>query len=123
MLDRSLNLARRLSARNEPDLLQEMFTESKTKDTELTEAYCEAIVIKLSNRDEDIPQECKSYASVRETLLHRRDSNKHDHAIAFQGMNTGQALSAMAARERGHLNPSQIQRRYTNRKSSDGRVW
>ena len=77
----------------------------------------------MSSLHEDIPNECKSYATVRDALLRRRDSNKHDHAIAFKGMNAGQALSAMAARERGHLNPNQIQRRFTNRKPSDGRVW
>lgn len=82
--------------------------------------YCEAIVTKLSSVNEHIPQECRKYQSVREALIRRRDS---DHAVAFKGMHSGQAVSAMAARERGHLNPCQIQRRFTNRKASDRRVW
>ena len=82
--------------------------------------YCEAIAAKISNVNEHMPQECRKYQSVREALIRRRDS---DHAVAFKGMHSGQAVSAMAARERGHLNPCQIQRKFTNRKASDRRVW
>jgi hypothetical protein len=76
------------------------------------------------NRSTSLPQECKQYTSVREELIRRRrDSNRHDDSIAFKGMNSGQALSAMAARKNGHLNPCQVQRRLTNRRPSDRRIW
>lgn len=89
-----------------------------------TKDYCEALIEKIASlRDDQIPKECKEYANVREAIIRKRDSNKHDHSIAFEGMHSGQALSAMAAREKGHLNPIQIQRRYTNRNPSDRRVW
>ena len=88
--------------------------------------YCQDIISKISSvNDHHIPKECKEYPIIRESLIRRRDSEKHDLAVAFEGMHVGQAVSAMAARERGHLNPCQIQRRFTNRnrKPSDRRVW
>ena len=97
-------------------------TDSKNEENEYTLEYCQNLTAKISSLN-DIPQEYKQYSSICEALLRRRDSNKHDYAIAFEGMSSGQALSAMAAREKGHLNPIQIQRRFTNRKPSDRRVW
>ena len=99
--------------------------DSEDEHKKYTRDYCEALTNKIANLQDaqKIPNECKEFASVREELIRRRDSNRHDHAIAFEGMNSGQALSAMAAREQGHLNPCQVQRRFTNRRPSDRRVW
>jgi hypothetical protein len=54
-------------------------------------------------------------------MVRRRESKRSAQAVAFEGMTPAEAASAIAARERGHLNPMQIQRRMTNRKSN--RVW
>ena len=88
--------------------------------------YCQDIISKISSvNDHHVPKECKEYLIIRESLICMRDSEKHDHAVAFEGMHAGQAVSAMAARERGHLSPCQIQRRFTtkDRKPSDRCVW
>jgi hypothetical protein len=49
--------------------------------------------------------------------LQRKNSNKQSQAIAFQGMHSGEATAAMAARDRGQLHHAQVQRRMTNNKS------
>ena len=67
-----------------------------------------------------LPDECSAFADVK-AALQRKNSNKHDQAIAFQGMNPGEAAAAMAARDRGHLHHAQIQRRLTSDKSR--RLW
>jgi hypothetical protein len=94
------------------------------KNNEFTKDYCQALIKNIANLPQgelQIPSECKQYQCIRDTLtLKRRET---EMAVAFAGMPSGQALSAMAARERGHLNPNQIKRRYTNRKPSDRRVW
>mmetsp|Transcript_17460 Transcript_17460/g.21315 ORF Transcript_17460/g.21315 Transcript_17460/m.21315 type:complete len:99 (-) Transcript_17460:371-667(-) len=97
------------------NLIDEENEQNYTKD------YCESIVKSISRNNEAIPVECNQYEIIREELI--SSDSKHDHAIAFEGMNCGQALSAMAARDRSHLNPNQIQRRYTNRNSDSRRVW
>mmetsp|Transcript_10749 Transcript_10749/g.15676 ORF Transcript_10749/g.15676 Transcript_10749/m.15676 type:complete len:94 (-) Transcript_10749:399-680(-) len=89
------------------------------EDTKFTRKHCEALLDTIAH-DRDVPKECKEYSAVLAVLL-KRDSNRSDDAIAFEGMHPGEALAAKAARERGHLNPSQIQRRMTNRNSK--RVW
>jgi hypothetical protein len=67
-----------------------------------------------------LPAECQMYEDVQ-VALQRKNSNRSDQAIAFQGMNAGEAAAAMAARDRGGLNNAQIQRRMTNTRSS--RSW
>ncbi|GFH52208.1 hypothetical protein CTEN210_08684 [Chaetoceros tenuissimus] len=116
MIDKSLNLARRLTQRNEVDLLQERFTD---EDIKYTENFCEALAQKLGAR-QDIPDECRSYDSVK-MILNRREAVRGAAAVAFEGMTPAEAQAAMAAREKGHLNPMQIQRRMTNRNKT--RVW
>lgn len=88
------------------------------KETKFDRKYCEAIA-KMSHNGE-VPDECKEFASVI-TIIRRRDSTRSDHAIAFQGMAPGDMYAAMHAREKGHLNPTQIQRRMTHRHHT--RVW
>lgn len=117
MIDKSLNLARRLSARNEVDLLQEdMMTDEETK---YTQKYCEEIAKKMPINS-DIPLDCKHYESVM-AIIRRKENVRSAHAVAFEGMTPGEAQAAMAARERGHLNPMQIQRRMTHRHHT--RIW
>lgn len=84
--------------------------------------YCTAAIAKIS-RDEEIPEECKKFAFVM-AILSRRDSVvvRSDDAVAFEGMPPGEKCAAMHAREKGHLNPSQIQRRMTHRHSST-KIW
>jgi hypothetical protein len=67
-----------------------------------------------------LPAQCQMYEEVK-VALQRKNSNKSDQAIAFQGMSAGEAAAAMAARDRGGLNNAQIQRRMTNTRSS--RSW
>eukprot|EP01083_Nonionella_stella_P098989 278439_1 len=123
MLDKSLNLARRLSARIEPDFLQDSILEDYTDEDHdlLTKKYCETLARKLSSRVDMLPNGCKQFDTVS-LMINRHDTKRHDDAIAFEGMHTGEALAAMAARERGHLPPAQIQRRFTN-SSKTNKVW
>lgn len=65
--------------------------------------------------DSPLPRECEQFNEVK-VALQRKNSNKDAHAIAFQGMNAGEAAAAMAAREKGHLHHAQIQRRLTTSK-------
>jgi hypothetical protein len=62
-----------------------------------------------------LPAACNQYEEVK-IALQRKNSNRSSHALAFQGMSPGEAAAAMAARERGHLNHAQIQRRLTTSK-------
>lgn len=86
------------------------------QDSDLTVQYCEAIAKKLAD---DVPEQCKEFSSIK-ALLKKRESN-HDDTIAFAGLSPGEIAAARAARQQGHLNPAQIQRRMTNRGST--RVW
>jgi len=114
MYTESVNLARRLSAHSEPNLLQDYFYDDDVDNINTTKNYCEmsaASVTKLS----DFPSECKKYADIMESL--RRRLYTHDNGSPFAGMRPGEAASAMAARDKGKLNHVQIQRRMTNNKS------
>ena len=83
-------------------------------DSPYTRKACFALLDKVCP-DSPLPPECEQYQDVK-VALQRKNSNKSDHAIAFQGMPAGEAAAAMAARERGHLNHAQIQRRLTTGK-------
>eukprot|EP00957_Ditylum_brightwellii_P174806 13309302-Ditylum_brightwellii.AAC.1 len=90
----SFNVARRLSARVEPDLLPKIHLESS------------------------LPTECvQLYPGLLTNLRRRLSGTKNDHAIAFAGMGPGEAAAAMAAREKGQLSHAQIQRRFTKKSS------
>ena len=88
-------------------------------DQKYTRSYCEAIAQKITLVNK-VPNECKDFSSVM-AIIRRREETQSNHARAFEGMTPGEAQAAMAAREKGHLNPMQIQRRMTNRNSR--RVW
>jgi hypothetical protein len=77
-----------------------------------SEQVCQQLVKKVTPMN-PLPAECQKYPNVLKSLK-RRDSNKSDHAKAFQGMSPHEMTAAMAARERGHLNHAQIQRRLTS---------
>lgn len=66
--------------------------------------------------DSPLPTQCREFEDIQ-AALQRKNSNRADQALAFQGMLPGQAASAMAQRDRGHLNHGQIQRRMTSSKN------
>ena len=70
--------------------------------------------------DSPLPKECQMMADVK-SELQRRNSDRSNQAIAFQGMPPGEAASAMASRDHGSLTHAQIQRRMTN--NSKSRLW
>lgn len=78
-----------------------------------SEAVCQQLVKKVTP-DSPLPKQCQKYDKVVKALQ-RRDSNRSDQAKAFAGMSPHDMSNAMAARERGHLNHHQIQRRLTTR--------
>ena len=86
----------------------------------MTEKSCFAILSSVCP-DHPLPDECQQFNQVKEALQ-RRNSNPSSHAIAFQGMNPGEAVSAMAARDKGNLHHAQIQRRMTSG-GKQKRIW
>ncbi|GFH54226.1 hypothetical protein CTEN210_10701 [Chaetoceros tenuissimus] len=92
----SVNLARRLSSKNENDLMQENMMDKK-KDYK----QCKILANKISNV-KDLPNECFEYKDIVASF--QRKPTKSDTAIAFEGMGAGKASQ----------NYAQIQRRYTN---------
>jgi len=102
----SVNLARRLSARNENDMLQERVTDSKRSLSE-----CKVIAAKVASI-QHLPSECHQFIDVINSIPKSSDSN-NDLSIAFQGMGNSSA-AAITARKTGKQNYAQIQRRYTN---------
>ena len=110
MFTESINLARRLSRKNEPDLVQETFCD---EDNHVSRSYCEKYAIS-ANKLSELPNDCKQYADIIEAIRDRHFTELN--GSTFSGMHTGQALGAMAARKRGQLSHAQIQRRMTNTK-------
>jgi hypothetical protein len=80
---------------------------------------CHKLLNLVHYPDSPLPIPCEKYPDVK-MALQRKNSNKATHAIAFQGMHSGQANAAMVARENGQLHHAQIQRRMTNSKP---RLW
>mmetsp|Transcript_19939 Transcript_19939/g.29408 ORF Transcript_19939/g.29408 Transcript_19939/m.29408 type:complete len:94 (+) Transcript_19939:289-570(+) len=89
------------------------------KESKYTREFCESLAQRIS-AEANVPQECKHFDNVM-IMVRRRESIRSAQSVAFEGMSPGEAHAAMAAKERGHLNPMQIQRRMTNRTSN--RVW
>jgi len=86
-----------------------------------THKACIAAIDKVCP-DSPLPDECQQYEDVK-MALHRRNSNRASHAIAFQGMSAGEATAAMVAREHGRLHHAQIQRRLTSPSNVDKPWW
>mmetsp|Transcript_8292 Transcript_8292/g.15626 ORF Transcript_8292/g.15626 Transcript_8292/m.15626 type:complete len:115 (+) Transcript_8292:214-558(+) len=101
----SVNLARRLSSKNENDLVQESMMDKK-KDYRA----CRMIAQKISNI-KDLPQECFEHKDI--VAQFQRRPTKSENSIAFEGMGSS-AAAAAKARSKGQENYAQIQRRMTN---------
>lgn len=67
---------------------------------------------KLSNI-KDLPKECFEHKDI--VARFQRRPTKSENSIAFEGMGSAGAAAA-SARQKGHENYAQIQRRYTNRR-------
>mmetsp|Transcript_8639 Transcript_8639/g.12231 ORF Transcript_8639/g.12231 Transcript_8639/m.12231 type:complete len:116 (+) Transcript_8639:54-401(+) len=100
----SVNLARRLSVRNENDLVQEDFLGNE----KFSQKYCANVAAKLSSVA-DLPKACTQYKDVVNTLQRRTDSESGTDP--FAGMRG--AEGARSARASGSEHYAQIQRRYT----------
>lgn len=74
--------------------------------------FCKALVDKMCV-DSTIPPECSKFPTILSDVK-RRNSDRHNHAIAFAGMSPGEQAAAMKARESGRLNDAQIKRRLTS---------
>lgn len=143
MSEEALNLARRNSIRNEPDLLRKYqykrslcylpylaiycLTEHIEEDmmeppsgatppsSPLSRTSCFSLLSKVTPSN-PLPSDCQKYDDVK-VALQRRNSDRKAHLTAFEGMHSGDMQAAMAARERGHLHHAQIQRRMTSHKA------
>ncbi len=85
------------------------------EESKFSRKFCEALAQRISV-EAYVPQECKRFDNVM-VMVRRRESVRSARSVAFEGMSPGEAHAAMAAMEKGYLNPMQIQRRMTNRKS------
>ena len=98
----------------EEDMTGRMTPTSSPPNSPYTYKSCLTMLDKVCP-DFPLPASCKQFDQIV-VALERRNSNKSNHAIAFQGMSPGEASNAMAARERGSLSHAQIQRRMTSNK-------
>lgn len=80
----------------------------------LSQKQCFAMLDKICP-ETPLPTECKQFEDVK-LMMQRKNSNRSNQAVAFAGMAPGEAAAAMAARDKGHLNHAQIQRRLTTSK-------
>mmetsp|Transcript_3297 Transcript_3297/g.5383 ORF Transcript_3297/g.5383 Transcript_3297/m.5383 type:complete len:123 (+) Transcript_3297:158-526(+) len=110
----SFSLARRLTDRNEPDLLHESFSDDSSPPGSpvYSKEFCQALVDKMCV-DSTLPSECVKFPNLLSEVK-RRNSDRSNQAIAFQGMSAGEQAAAMSARDKGKLNHAQIQRRLTS---------
>jgi hypothetical protein len=80
----------------------------------ITRKACFSLLDKVCP-DSPLPRDCEQFEDIK-IALQRKNSNRENHAIAFAGMNAGEAAAAMSARDKGLLHHAQIQRRMTNQK-------
>ena len=78
----------------------------------LSKTYCAELVQQVCPST-PLPTECHKYPDVLQSLR-RRDSDRHEQTIAFEGMAAGEKAAAMAARDKGRLSQAQIKRRMTS---------
>ncbi|ACI64294.1 predicted protein [Thalassiosira pseudonana CCMP1335] len=107
----AVNLARRMTRSNEPDLLQENLYEDDNDDM-FSHAFCKMVASKVHSESE-FPMECREYTDAV-LILKRHNSLKSE---TYAGMSPGDAIDAMRAKDEGHLNSAQIKRRMTTRKN------
>lgn len=79
----------------------------------ITSSYCESLLSRHLPPDYEMPTECMRFGSFRQGLI-RRDSQRDDAYVAFQGMDPHAQIKAITAREHGHIAPAQIKRRLTS---------
>ncbi|GAX18388.1 hypothetical protein FisN_15Lh317 [Fistulifera solaris] len=119
MNEYSYTIARHHSMKNEPDLLQEEMVSDDSMtppSSPLTQKSCFDLLGKVCY-DNPLPRECLDYQDVK-VALQRKNTNRDNHAIAFQGMSPGEAAAARVAREHGRLHHAQIQRRMTSERKN-----
>eukprot|EP00804_Cyclotella_cryptica_P016526 CCRYP_004740-RA/>CCRYP_004740-RA protein AED:0.12 eAED:0.12 QI:122/1/1/1/1/1/3/353/137 len=119
---KAINVARRLTRNNEPDLLQEDFMiGEEDRDEKFSHEFCKMMALKV-HTESDFPVECRDYYDAM-VLLKRRNSGSgvKKEADAYAGMSSGDRIDAMRAKDEGHLNSAQIKRRMTTRKN--GRLY
>mmetsp|Transcript_12652 Transcript_12652/g.15964 ORF Transcript_12652/g.15964 Transcript_12652/m.15964 type:complete len:101 (-) Transcript_12652:300-602(-) len=97
-LSESMNLARRLSVVNEPELVQEDYHT-------YSEQECQKIAVALEGNLNRLPLECKAYVGKSRPKLESKKTKTPVDPLA--GMNPGQ---------RGMSSHAVIQRRYTRTK-------
>ena len=103
------NLARRLSVRNENDLLQEDLV--SPPESPYSQEKCFDMISKVCP-EHPLPLDCERFEVALE--LKRRNSDRSNQAIAFKGLSGPEAESFRVARSNGVLNHAQLQRRMTN---------
>ena len=96
-LSDSINIARRLSVRNESDLVQEDYHT-------YSEQECQKIAVALEGNLNRLPLECKAYVGKSRPKLVSKETKKDAPVDPLAGMNPGQ---------RGMSSHAVIQRRYT----------
>ncbi|KAL7567127.1 hypothetical protein ACA910_009454 [Epithemia clementina (nom. ined.)] len=108
----SYNLARRYTAQNEPDMIQEDMVSPPS--TPNSRKSCFDLISKVCPAH-PLPVECERYDDVT-MELRRRNSDRSNHAIAFQGMSGPEVAYYSAARKNGSMSNAhaQLQRRMTS---------
>ncbi|KAL7483863.1 hypothetical protein ACHAW6_014206 [Cyclotella cf. meneghiniana] len=114
---KAINVARRMTRSNEPDLLQEDFMlDEDDRDEKFNHEFCKMMALKVHSEN-DFPIECRDYDDAV-VLLRRRNSSEVKKVVgAYDGMSSGDRVDAMRAKDEGHLNSAQIKRRMTTRKN------
>jgi len=111
---RVMNFARKGSARNENDILQEKYLEEE-KSPVVSKQFCSSLLLKKHvPSDFEFPNECYKFDGFRSGII-RRDSKQKEENVAFAGMDPGSAIKARSAREHGHPHEAQIIRRLSTR--------
>ncbi|KAL3771620.1 hypothetical protein ACHAWO_009780 [Cyclotella atomus] len=108
----AINLARRMTRNNEPDLLQEDFMIDDDRDVKFSHDFCKNLALKVKHTS-DYPLECHDYEDAM-ILLRRHNSEKKMDDV-YAGMSPGDRVDAMRAKDEGHLSGAQIKRRMTTR--------
>eukprot|EP00523_Entomoneis_sp_CCMP467_P013483 CAMPEP_0168791714 /NCGR_PEP_ID=MMETSP0725-20121227/14132_2 /TAXON_ID=265536 /ORGANISM="Amphiprora sp., Strain CCMP467" /LENGTH=151 /DNA_ID=CAMNT_0008842307 /DNA_START=107 /DNA_END=561 /DNA_ORIENTATION=- len=141
------NIARRLSAKNENDMMQEDMMEPASSPH--TKKSCFEFLSKAYSQDSPIPTECERFDELKvavqrrntdpptvkipplptecerfdelKVAVQRRNTDPKSQE-AFAGLSHGDRVSAEIAREKGRLNHHQIQRRMTT-STKKNKVW
>jgi hypothetical protein len=78
--------------------------------------FCKALVDKMCV-DSSLPSECIQFPNIMSDVQ-RRNSDRSNQAIAFQGMSAREQAAAMSNRDKGQLHHAQVQRRLTTTRRS-----